>query len=58
MIKQLKGYYKVKASNIKPLYKKVMELLGRTEWTARHHPRTNKWIKICDELVNDALDHA
>jgi ribonuclease HI len=57
MVKQLKGYYKVKAPNIIPLYKKVIELLGHTKWAAQHHPRTNKWISICDELVNEALDH-
>ena len=57
MIKQLKGYYKVKAPNSIPLYRKVMELLGKTEWTAQHHPRTNKWIILCDELVNEALDN-
>jgi ribonuclease HI len=56
MIKQLKGYYKVKAPNIIPLYRKVIELLGKTKWTAQHHSRNNKWIKICDELVNEALD--
>ena len=56
MVKQLKGYYRVKAPNIIPLYKKVMELLGRTKWTAQHHPRSNKWISICDELVNEVLD--
>jgi ribonuclease HI len=56
MVKQLKGYYKVKAPNIIPLYRKVIALLGRTKWTAQHHPRTNKWIKICDQLVNGALD--
>lgn len=56
MVKQLKGYYRVKAPNIIPLYKKVIELLERTKWTAQHHPRSNKWISICDDLVNEALD--
>jgi ribonuclease HI len=57
MVKQLKGYYKVKAPNIKPLYKKVMELLNYSKWSIEHHRRTNKWIMVCDELVNMALDN-
>jgi len=56
MVKQLKGYYRVKAPNIKPLYNKVTELLKHSKWTIQHHPRTNKWIQVCDALVNEALD--
>ncbi len=56
MVKQLKGYYKVKALNIIPLYKKVIELLMGSQWSIQHHPRTNKWIMVCDDLVNEALD--
>lgn len=57
MVNQLKGYYKVKAPNIIPLYRKVMDLLKHSKWDIRHHPRTNKWIMVCDELVNQALDN-
>lgn len=56
VVKQLKGYYRVKAPNIIPLYKKAMELLKYSKWSIQHHPRTNKWIMKCDELVNETLD--
>jgi ribonuclease HI len=55
LVRQLNGEYRVKAANLKPLYRKVQELLGRFPIvTVEHVPRQrNEWA---DRLANQALD--
>lgn len=55
LIRQLKGEYRVKASNLKPLFleaKRLSESLGRV--VLEHVPREQN--KVADALANDALD--
>lgn len=56
MIRQLTGEYRVKSGRIKPLYRRVVSLLGGFEWKAIHHTRDHPWIEECDLLVNRVLD--
>jgi ribonuclease HI len=55
LVRQLSGEYRVKAKNLKPLYEKVRQLLGRfPRVTIEHVPRErNEWA---DRLANQALD--
>lgn len=55
LIRQLKGEYRVKASNLKPLFleaKRLSESLRRVD--LEHVPREQN--KVADALANDALD--
>ncbi len=55
LIRQLKGEYRVKAPNLKPLFleaKRLSESLGRV--VLEHVPREQN--KVADALANDALD--
>ncbi len=55
LIRQLKGEYRVKASNLKPLFleaKRLSESLRRV--VLEHVPREQN--KVADALANDALD--
>lgn len=57
MVKQLNGEYKIKSSNLIPLFEEVERLSSRfDEIKFFHVPRTNKYIRIADALVNQALD--
>jgi ribonuclease HI len=57
MARQLMGYYKVRASHLKPLYDAVKKLEKKfSSVTVRHVLRTNQGIVKADSLVNAALD--
>ena len=57
-IEQLKGNYKCKSSNLKPLYIKAKDLISRfkcpvnIEWKSRE----NEFIRKCDKLCNEVMD--
>lgn len=54
VINQVGGSYKVRSGNIRPLYSKVMELLGSVEdWTATHVSRSQN--NASDHLANCAI---
>lgn len=55
MVKQLKGEYKVKADNIKPLHKEAYDLLVSFKKKKLEHVRREQ-NKRADELANKALD--
>ena len=55
IVKQLRGEYKVKDPNMKPLHAAVMEALrGVDQWSIRHVKRHLN--AEADRLVNEALD--
>ncbi len=55
IVKQLKGQYKVKNANLKPLYEQVRELIAALKtFSVRHVYRENN--SEADRLVNEALD--
>ncbi|MEO1236476.1 MAG: ribonuclease HI family protein [Planctomycetota bacterium] len=55
MVKQINGQYKVKADNLKPLYRSAVGLLGRFgKWEMTHTRRENN--KLADQLANRAMD--
>ncbi len=57
MVKQLKGDYKVKSSNMRPLYQRVKELEAQFDSVEyKHVTRANNWV--ADKLANEALDQA
>lgn len=57
VVKQLNGQYKVKKTTLKPLYQKVVRLVGALEaFTITHIPREQN--KEADRLANKALDTA
>jgi ribonuclease HI len=53
--KQLRGEYKVRSSNIVPLYHKVRMLLNKLRWNIKHVPRDEN--KEADELSRRAYEH-
>ncbi len=55
MIKQLKGEYKVKNENIKPLFIKAKALIAKLEAVTYKHV-VRELNKRADELANMALD--
>jgi len=55
MIKQLRGEYKVKNANIKPLFMKVIELAKNFKTITYTHVRREQ-NKRADQLANLALD--
>ncbi len=55
MIKQLKGEYKVKNENIKPLHAKAKQLIAKLESVTYSHVR-RELNKRADQLANQALD--
>ncbi len=55
MIKQLKGEYKVKNANIKPLHAKAKELIAKLESVTYSHVRRELNMRA-DQLANLALD--
>lgn len=55
VVRQIKGEYRVKHANMRPLHSRVMALLGRFEsWAIRHVAREDN--AAADALVNEALD--
>ncbi len=56
MVKQVKGDYRVKAGTLIGLHAEVMKLLKGKKWTIQHHKRENRWIMVCDKMVNEMLD--
>jgi len=55
LVKQIEGEYRVKAAGLKPLHRRVMELLGQISGvTVVHVPREEN--TVADALANDALD--
>lgn len=57
VVKQLTGRYKVRDKLLKLMYKKVKSLITKFKKVSfRHEPRTNDYISIADELVNENLD--
>lgn len=55
VIKQMKGLYKVKHPNLKPLYAEAKELAsGFSAISYVHVPREHN--KLADKLANDAMD--
>ncbi|MBR9689575.1 MAG: ribonuclease HI family protein [Candidatus Altiarchaeota archaeon] len=54
IVKQLKGEYRVKKANLKPLFQQVKELLNGFEWTIHHIVRNKN--KEADRLANQAID--
>jgi len=55
VVKQLKGEYKVKNGNIKPLFKKVQKKLDDFEAVTFEHVRREQ-NQFADKLVNICLD--
>ena len=59
LVKQLKGQYRVKAGNLKPLFGKVSTMRKKFGSVKYHHVRmTDKRLARIDGLVNEALDGA
>jgi len=59
LVRQLKGQYRVKAGNLKPLFGKVSTLSKKFGSVKHHHVRrTDKRLARIDGLVNEALDGA
>jgi ribonuclease HI len=56
LVRQLSGSYSVRASKLKPLHGRLMEMLEGKKWSAAHHRRDHRWISACDDLVNRTLD--
>ena len=55
MVKQIKGEYRVKAENLKPLFTTARErLAGFSKWTIEHVRREKN--KRADQLANLAMD--
>jgi ribonuclease HI len=55
LVKQIDGEYRVKAAGLKPLHRRVMELIGQiSSVTVVHVPREQN--TVADALANDALD--
>ena len=54
VVKQLKGHYRVKKATLRPLYQKVVQLIGSLEaFTITHIPRTQN--READRLAGQAL---
>ena len=54
VVKQIKGRYRVKKATLKPLYQKVVQLIGSLEaFTITHVPREQN--READRLANKAL---
>lgn len=57
VVKQMNGEYKIKNKNLKNLYEKVKKIEQLFESVKyKHVSRENKFQKIADRLVNEALD--
>ena len=57
VVKQVKGEYKVKDANLRPLHGEVRAALGNFErWSIRHVRREQN--AAADRLVNETLDEA
>ena len=59
LVKQLKGQYRVKAVNLKPLFSKISAMRKKfSSVRHKHVNRTNRRLARIDRLVNEALDKA
>jgi ribonuclease HI len=59
LTRQLKGQYKVRAENLKPLFDKVSLKIKDFKSVKHHHVRrSDKRVQKIDELANQALDKA
>jgi ribonuclease HI len=59
LVKQLKGQYRVKAGNLKPLFSKVSTMRKKFGSVKHKHVRrTDRRLARIDGLVNEALDGA
>jgi ribonuclease HI len=57
LVRQLKGEYRVKSVDLKPLYERAVKLLdGFKAWRIKHVPREHN--RRADELANRAMDAA
>jgi len=57
LVNQMNGQWRVKHPNMKPLWRKAVELKEKFDKiTFSHVPRTNKYIQKVDELANIKLD--
>lgn len=57
MVRQLKGEYRVKSTNLKPLFDNVQKKIEKLDkFSVQHVFRTNPGIVKADALVNAALD--
>ncbi len=57
VISQLNNTYKIKARHLFKFYDRVKDFeTGFTKITYRHAPRENKYISLCDKMVNEILD--
>lgn len=55
LVQQINGRYKVKSENIKPLYRRAMDLLGQlSSWKVSHIKREAN--SQADAIVNQAID--
>lgn len=55
VVQQIKGLYKVKNANIRPLYEQVMQLIQGRNVQFQHVPRAEN--TLADEQVNICLDN-
>jgi ribonuclease HI len=57
VISQLQGKYKVKARHLFKFYDHIKDLeTSFKKVVYRHAPRENKYISLCDKMVNEILD--
>ncbi len=57
IVKQMKGEYRVKNANLKPLFAKALGLTNKFTTISFHHISREK-NKEADKLVNEAIDQA
>jgi ribonuclease HI len=55
LVRQMRGMYKVKSPDLKPLYEQARSLVRRLEWFQIEHVRREK-NKDADRLANQAMD--
>ncbi len=56
VVKQIKGEYRVKNENLKPLHRKALQLLDSfPDWSIRHIPREEN--SEADRLANEAFEN-
>ena len=56
LIRQVQGLYKVKAINLKPLFKKAQELIGSISTPIIFQDVRRDFNELADELANEAMD--
>ena len=58
MVRQIQGSYKVKASNIVPLFKTVKQLIDQLALPYKFTDVRREYNKLADDLANRAMDSA